>query len=228
MDILISGKNIKKGFPMGDGSTFFANDGIDIEIEKGKLTILKGRSGSGKTTLINMLSGLDTPTSGEIYYEGQRFDTMKEDKKEDIRRYDMGFVFQSIALISAMNASENVDFALRLADYSGDREKRIQTLAKYIGLEKRMDHMVFQLSGGEAQRLAIARAVAHSPKVLFADEPTGALDTLTGFAVMKLFRKLCDEEGLSVVMTTHDPGLMELGDIVYEIEDGKITNVTRK
>ena len=134
----------------------------------------------------------------------------------------MGFVFQSIALAPIMTAYENVDFALRLAGYTGDRDARIRQLMERVGLSKRMDHTAGRLSGGEQQRVAIARALAHRPKVIFADEPTGALDTASGLAVMKLFREFVDDEEATIVMTTHDPNLMELGDVIYEIEDGVV------
>lgn len=155
----------------------------------------------------------------------------------------MGFVFQSIALIPTMTAYENVEFALRLAknkrqirknltdmdndigDVKNDvinenMHDRVSELLERVGLSKRMDHMPDQLSGGEQQRVAIARAVVHRPKVVFADEPTGALDTATGFEVMRLFRELIDDEDITIVMTTHDPNLMELGDEVFELSDG--------
>jgi putative ABC transport system ATP-binding protein len=119
-----------------------------------------------------------------------------------------------------------VDFGLRLADYQGKRDERIKEVLSMVGLTSRMYHMPGQMSGGEQQRVAIARAVAHKPKVIFADEPTGALDTASGLAVMKLFKDLIDQEGITIVMTTHDPNLMELGDVVYEIEDGEIIGRT--
>ena len=140
-----------------------------------------------------------------------------------LRRYEMGFVFQSIALIPTMTAYENVEFALRLAKNDVINENthdRVSELLERVGLSKRMDHMPDQLSGGEQQRVAIARAVVHRPKVVFADEPTGALDTASGFEVMRLFRELIDDEGITIVMTTHDPNLMELGDEVFELSDG--------
>ena len=134
----------------------------------------------------------------------------------------MGFVFQSIALIPVMNAYENVEFSLRLAGYQGNRDERVREILERVGMEKRMEHMPGQLSGGEQQRIAIARAVAHHPAVIFADEPTGALDTRSGLAVMHLFRQLVTDENVTIIMTTHDPNLMELGDVVYELEDGEI------
>lgn len=223
IELAIRAEHIHKAFPLGNGELFYATNDISIEIPKGKLTILKGRSGSGKTTLLNCLSALDEPTDGDVYFLGKKMSEMSAEEKEDLRRYQMGFVFQSIALIPMMTAYENVDLALRLSESAEDRDKRIKELMDLVGLRKRMEHMVNQLSGGEQQRVAIARAVAHHPTVLFADEPTGALDTASGLAVMKLFRKLVDEEGITVVMTTHDPKLMEEGDQVYELEDGRVT-----
>ena len=140
----------------------------------------------------------------------------------------MGFVFQSVALVPIMSAYENVDFGLKLAEYEGDRDARIKEVLGIVGLSKRMSHMPAQMSGGEQQRVAIARAVAHKPKIVFADEPTGALDTASGLAVMKLFRELVDKEAITIVMTTHDPNLMQLGDMVYEMEDGELSYVAGK
>lgn len=214
--------NINKYFETGSGGRVHALNDVSLRIDRGTLAILKGRSGSGKTTLLNMLSALDTPSDGVVEFMGEELGKLSEEKKEDLRRYRMGFVFQSIALIPVMTAFENVEFALRLAGYEGDRKKRVKEVLERVGLAKRMDHMVNQLSGGEQQRVAIARAVAHKPPVVFADEPTGALDTASGLAVMQLFRELVEEEGITIVMTTHDPNLMELGDAVYELADGRL------
>ena len=243
MENAIIAKNIKRYFKAGDGTTVHALDGVSMEIKKGTLAILKGRSGSGKTTLLNILSALDMPTEGSVQFLDKNLEQMTEKDREMLRRYEMGFVFQSIALIPTMTAYENVEFALRLAknkrqirnnltDMDNDigdakndvinenTQDRVSELLERVGLSKRMDHMPDQLSGGEQQRVAIARAVVHRPKVVFADEPTGALDTAAGFEVMRLFRELIDDEGITIVMTTHDPNLMELGDEVFELSDG--------
>ncbi len=222
MENMIMVRDLQKNFPIGGGQEFPALQGVDMDIPAGKLTILKGRSGSGKTTLLNILSALDEPSGGEIVFGGQNMKELSDNDKEKLRRYQIGFVFQSVALIPIMSAYENVDFSLRLAEYEGSRDKRIREVIKLVGLLKRMNHMPNQLSGGEQQRIAIARAVAHKPKVIFADEPTGALDTTSGLTVVKLFRNLVATEGITVVITTHDPGLMEFGDLVYEMEDGRI------
>lgn len=225
MAYIIETKNIHKSFPIGNKDTLNVLKGIDLKIEKGKLTILKGRSGSGKTTLINILSMLDEPTEGDLLIDGENMLSKSTAQKEKIRRYDMGFVFQSVALVPILSAYENVDFGLKLAEYKGDRDARIKEVLRIVGLSKRMSHMPAQMSGGEQQRVAIARAVGHCPKIIFADEPTGALDTDSGLAVMKLFKELIEKEGITIVMTTHDPNLMQLGDVVYEMEDGMLTLV---
>lgn len=217
--IAIRTENIKRYFSSGDGSIVRALDGVSMEIPSNSLTILKGRSGSGKTTFLNLLSALDVPTEGKVEFFGKDLKHLKDREREDLRRYRMGFVFQSVALIPVMNAYENVEFALRL---SGDRKPRVTEILERVGLKERIYHMPYQLSGGEQQRVAIARAVAHRPQVIFADEPTGALDTASGLAVMKLFRELVEQEHITVVMTTHDPNLMELGDFVYELKDGRL------
>lgn len=221
MEAIMTAHDIKRRFRAGSDWVDVLK-GVDIEIPRQKLTILKGRSGSGKTTLLNILSTLDKPTSGEVEFLDKKYSTMSDSDKEQMRRTELGFVFQSIALIPIMNAYENVDFSLRLAGINTGRDDRIKRVMSLVNMQERMLHMPGQMSGGEQQRIAIARAVAHSPKVLFADEPTGALDTENGIKVMKLFRHLIEKEGVTVVMTTHDPNLMELGDVVYEMEDGEL------
>lgn len=221
---IIEARNITRMFPVGDGE-FYALKHVDIDIPAGKLTILKGRSGSGKTTLMNILSALDAPTEGDVSFDGQVYSEMEDAQKEQLRRKEIGFVFQAVALIPIMNAYENVDFAMRLAEpelTAKEVDERIRETLALVGMEERMRHMPGQMSGGEQQRVAIARAVAHRPKVVFADEPTGALDTESGLRVMQLFRNLIEKESVTIVMTTHDPNLMELGDVVYKLEDGEI------
>lgn len=221
---IIEAKKIVRAFPTG-GGMFYALKGVDVEIPKGKLTILKGRSGSGKTTLMNILSALDTATEGDVSFDGRWYSELEEAEKEQLRRREIGFIFQAVALIPIMNAYENVDFAMRLAGNTRSQketENRIMETLSLVGMEERVRHMPGQMSGGEQQRIAIARAVAARPKVIFADEPTGALDTESGLRVMQLFRNLIEKEEITIVMTTHDPNLMELGDVVYELEDGEI------
>lgn len=224
MKPIISANHIVRCFKTGAGD-FYALKGVNMEIPQGRLTILKGRSGSGKTTMMNILSGLDDATEGTVDFAGQILQEMSKREVEMLRRKDIGFVFQAVSLIPIMNAYENVDFALRLADIpEEERDERIKRSLSYVGMQERTLHMPGQMSGGEQQRVAIARAVAHRPKVIFADEPTAALDTESGLRVMRLFRNLIEKEGITILMTTHDPNLMELGDVVYEMEDGEIVD----
>ena len=221
-NIVLKTEHITKEYKSGKSGVFRALDDVNVEIERAKLTIIKGRSGSGKTTLLNMLSYLDKPTSGSVTMGETELGKLSDEEMEDFRREHMGFVFQSVALFPIMSAYENVDFALRLAEYEGDRDLRIKEVMTLVGIEERMMHAPDEMSGGEQQRVAIARAIAPHPDVLFADEPTGALDTATGIKVVKLFKKLIEVEGISIVMTTHDPGLMEMGDVIYEMSDGRL------
>lgn len=223
-EIMIRVKGVERAYPLPDGETFYALRGIDMDIPKGKLTILRGASGSGKTTLMNLLGALDKPTAGEIWIDGQDIAALDEEKCGHIRRTNMGFVFQSVALIPIMTAYENVEYALRLFRYKNDYEERVAQCLKMVGLAGRMNHMPQEMSGGEQQRVAIARAIAHKPAIIFADEPTAELDSNTGLQVVKIFKDLVEQEGVTVVMTTHDVGLMEVGDRVFELEDGEIIN----
>jgi len=219
-DIFLSAKNVKRCFSTSGGD-FWALKGVSADIPRGKLTILKGRSGSGKTTLLNILGALDKPTEGDVLFDGRSIVSMSERKRAQLRRKEVGFVFQSVALIPMMNALENVQYALRMAHSKEDQVARAVECLKMEGLGTRMQHMPQELSGGEQQRVAIARAIAHRPKIIFADEPTGELDTITGLQVVKIFKELCEHEGVTIVMTTHDTGLMEIGDAVFELEDGE-------
>ena len=221
--LMLRARGVTRAFPVSGGK-FWALRGIDADIPAGALTILKGRSGSGKTTLLNILSALDRPTAGEVLFDGQDVARMSEDERTRLRRRRIGFVFQSVALIPMMNAREIVEFALRLARVRGNLSARAMECLRLVGLDKRAGHMPQELSGGEQQRVAIARAIAHRPSVLFADEPTGELDTNTSLRVVKIFKDLIEAEGVTIVMTTHDTGLMEIGDRVYEIEDGEIVH----
>jgi len=223
MHYMIKTEGVRRCFKTSGGD-FWALKGIDIEVPKGALTILKGRSGSGKTTLLNILGALDKPTEGRVLYEGSDIARMDERRRTRLRRMQIGFVFQSVALIPMMSAFENVEYALRLTRYKGDRAARAIECLRLVGLSQRMNHLPQELSGGEQQRVAIARAIAHKPKVIFADEPTGELDTLTGLQVVKIFKELTEKEGVTIVMTTHDTGLMEIGDAVYELEDGEVVH----
>ncbi len=221
-NIIMTAKAVKKGYKTPDGDMFWALKGIDMEIPEGKLTILKGRSGSGKTTLMNIMGALDDPTEGEVLLRGESLQKLSDTEKTKLRRSSIGFVFQSVALIPIMTAYENVEYALRLGGYEGDRKERALECLDMVGLSKRANHMPQELSGGEQQRVAIARAIAHKPGIVFADEPTGELDTNTAISVVKIFKELNASQNITIVMTTHDTGFMEIGDCVYELEDGEL------
>jgi len=211
-------------FPVG-GQSFYALKGISLSITSNQLTILKGKSGSGKTTLMNILGALDYPSEGDIMMGSTSIVKMSENKRDNLRRQEMGFVFQSVALVGMMTAYENVEFILRLSGYTpSQRKKRAEACLEMVGLGPRMHHLPPELSGGEQQRVAIARAIAHKPKIIFADEPTAELDTTTGLQIVKIFKDLIENEGATIVMTTHDPGLMDIADKVYELADGEIIN----
>lgn len=222
MAAMIETKQLTRTFSLDSGNSITVLKGIDIQIPDQSLTILKGRSGSGKTTLLNILSALDLPSSGSVLFDGRDITKMTEEEREAARRLEMGYIFQAVALVPVMNVYENVEFSLRLAGYKKDRKARVEECLRRVGMLKRMKHMPSELSGGEQQRVAIARALAHNPKVIFADEPTGALDTDNGLMVVSLFKELIEKEGVTIIMTTHDPSLMQLGDVVFEMEDGEI------
>ncbi|MBQ5320590.1 MAG: ABC transporter ATP-binding protein [Oscillospiraceae bacterium] len=225
MGARIEGKNIVREFKVA-GERIVALNGINIEIQEGSFVILKGRSGSGKTTLINILGGLDEPTKGEVFIDEKEITALSETGRDDFRRKSVGFVFQSVALISAMTAFENVDFALRIAGYpQKERENRAKECLEAVGLSERIYHKPSELSGGEQQRVAVARAIAHKPKIIFADEPTAELDAEKSFQIVELLKRVSKELKITVVMTTHDPNLLFAADNVYTLEDGEIIDV---
>lgn len=222
---MIRTENLSRQFQSGREVIHALRD-INIQINPGTLTILRGRSGSGKTTLINLLGALDKPTEGKIFFMDQDITKLSEVKKDLLRKNNMGFIFQSIALMPLMTAYENVEFGLRVAGYDKEkRKKRAEACLAMVGLQNRMHHRPQELSGGEQQRVAIARAIAHKPKVVFADEPTAELDTNMGLQVVKVLKDLVEEEGLTVVMSTHDPSMIDIADCVYTLEDGVIVDI---
>ena len=228
MENILKAEHISREFKIGDGSIVHALTDIDLEVNEGELVCLRGRSGSGKTTLINILGALDRPDGGNVYFCGEDIGKLSDPKRDKLRRERLSFVFQSVALISTMTALENVEFSLRLAGHPiQGRTKRAKDCLARVGLGKRMYHRPGELSGGEQQRVAIARAVANKPKIIFADEPTAALDSNTGTAVLALFRELVHDDGITVVMTTHDEAMMQLADVVYSLEDGEIVDTVR-
>ena len=203
-DVLIKIEDVSRIFPV-PGGEFTALKNINATINKGSFTILKGRSGSGKTTLMNIVGCLDYPSKGKVFIDGREVSNLSERERENLRRRDFGFVFQSVSLMPSLNAYQNVEFSLRLAGHKIDAntQKRVKDCLKMVGLGNRMTHMGAELSGGEQQRVAIARALVNRPSILLADEPTGNLDPKNSWEIMKLLEQI-NESGTTVLVVTHN------------------------
>ncbi len=217
---LIEFKNVVKTYKTGE-IEIKAVDGISFPIEKGEFVIIVGPSGAGKTTVLNMLGGMDMPTSGEIKVD--TIDIAKFDEKQltGYRRDDVGFVFQFYNLVQNLTAYENIELATQICKNPVDAE----ALLSEVGLANRKDNFPSQLSGGEQQRVAIARALAKNPKLLLCDEPTGALDYITGKSILKLLQDMCREKGMTVIVITHNSALMPMADKIIKINDGKVERI---
>jgi putative ABC transport system ATP-binding protein len=202
--------------------------GVDLELPRGVMAALKGRSGSGKTTLLNLIGGLDRPTSGEIIFDERPLSATSDKELTLLRRCRMGFIFQSFALLPTYSAYENVELALRVSGLSRREQiERARWALKVVGLARWMDHRPDEMSGGQQQRVAIARALSTRPDLILADEPTGELDTTTSRQIFSLFHHIVEKEGLTILLTTHDPLVDEYADIIYQLQDGRITSVSQ-
>jgi ABC-type lipoprotein export system ATPase subunit len=198
-----------------------ALQGISLEVDRGLFVALRGRSGSGKTTLLNCVGGLDRPSSGHVWVEGQDMTRLSERKRVRLRRQRIGFVFQSFALLPTYSAQENIDLMLRLAGVKRrERRRRVDHALGLVGLQKWADHRPFELSGGQQQRLAIARAISTRPVLILADEPTGELDSATGQQILELLRQIVDHENTTVLMASHDLTVDLFADKVLHLHDG--------
>lgn len=205
-EIILRAKEIKKSFKSPNGETIDVLRGANLEIARGQSISLRGESGAGKTTFLNVIAGLESPTSGEIYWDGQRVDNLSNSKQARLRAGFMGFVFQNYCLVPELNALENVELAVRIAGkFDASAHKRAKELLDSVGLSGRLRHLPSQMSGGEKQRVAIARAVMNNPRVILADEPTGNLDEATGLEVMDIFLTLCSSYSTSLLLITHNP-----------------------
>lgn len=200
---------------------------LSFTAPEGQLLAVKGRSGAGKTTLLNILGGLDTPDDGRVVVAGQEVTALGEAALQRMRREVVGFVFQTFALIPVLSAAENIGVPLRLGRAPArQREERVRLLLSLVGLADHADQRPYELSGGQQQRVAIARALAHSPRILFADEPTGQLDSETAQSIMQLVAAIVRDEGVTAVVATHDPLIMGYADRVIELGDGVIVSDT--
>lgn len=213
-------KNESKRYKMGD-STITANDSLNFSVEKGELAIILGPSGAGKSTVLNILGGMDTPDEGEIFVAGNDIAKYNDKQLTAYRRTDVGFVFQFYNLVPNLTAKENVELATEVSKKALDP---IQTLEN-VGLQNRLNNFPSQLSGGEQQRVSIARALAKNPKLLLCDEPTGALDFETGKQVLKLLQNASRKNGNTVLIITHNSALAPIGDRVIRINDAKVRSV---
>jgi len=224
MSEIIRTKDITKTFHNG-GDIVTAVNGVSITAESGSLTVLRGKSGSGKTTLINLLGALDRPDSGNIWVCGEEVTSMTTAACEKFRRVQIGFVYQSVALFGDMTAYENVEFAMRVAGVShSDRAERVDECLDMVGMTSRKAHLPQELSGGEQQRIAIARAIAHKPALILADEPTSQLDTKTSLMIIKVFLNLAETEGISFIMSSHDPEIADVAHKLYTLKDGDLSD----
>jgi putative ABC transport system ATP-binding protein len=222
---VIETKNLKRIYKLGDQEVH-ALRGVNLQIGAGQYVALKGRSGSGKTTLLNCIGGLDKPTEGTVSIFGEEIGGWSENKLTAWRRQQVGFIFQSLGLLPALSAYENVELILRMNHVNAkERHKTTVDCLELVGLAKWMDHRPYELSGGQQQRVAIARALANKPKLIIADEPTGDLDSKTGREVLALFRKIIREQNITMLMATHDNLVSEYVDFIYHLQDGQIVQI---
>jgi putative ABC transport system ATP-binding protein len=218
----ITFEQVKKTYRMGE-VTIHAVDGIDFSIEKGEFAIIVGPSGAGKTTVLNMLGGMDACSGGVITVDGAKVSDFNARQLTGYRRNDIGFVFQFYNLVQNLTALENVELAAQICADPLDAKQVLER----VGLGHRLDNFPAQLSGGEQQRVAIARALAKNPKLLLCDEPTGALDYVTGKQILKLLQDTCRQEGMTVVVITHNTALTPMADRVIHIKNGKVAQMQR-
>jgi putative ABC transport system ATP-binding protein len=217
-------RSLTKTYQMGE-VTVTALDGVDFSVQRGEFVAIMGPSGSGKSTLLHLLGGLDYPTSGEVYLNGQPLSRLSDDEMTQLRRHKVGFIFQFYNLLPTLSAAENVGLPLIIDNQPIARHRALLgDLLKLVGLQDRAEHLPDQLSGGQQQRVAIARAFVNQPEIVLADEPTGNLDSRAGAAVLELLRKTCREMCATIVMVTHDPRAASYADRVVFLKDGRIVH----
>ncbi len=214
---LVEFKNVYKQYKMGEVA-INAVDGISFNIEEGEFAVVVGSSGAGKTTVLNILGGMDSATKGEVIVSGKNISKLSDRELINYRRFDIGFVFQFYNLIPNLTARENVELATQISK----KPLNVDTALDSVGLSKRKNNFPAQLSGGEQQRVSIARALAKRPKLLLCDEPTGALDDNTGRAILKLLQETCRKEGMTVVLITHNQAITPMADRIIRMKSGKV------
>ena len=214
-------RDVKKKYKMGEVE-IDALGGVDFSVNKGEFVIIAGASGAGKSTILNILGGMDTVSSGKVIVDNNEISRYSQKDLITYRRYDIGFVFQFYNLVQNLTARENVELATQISKKPLDIDKVLDS----VGLKDRKNNFPSQLSGGEQQRVAIAREIAKNPKLLLCDEPTGALDYNTGKAILKLLQDTCRKEGVTVIIITHNLALTPMGDKVIEVKNGKIQKIT--
>jgi len=219
---VIKAINISRKFGTGDAAVTAVKD-VNLKVKQGEFLAITGRSGSGKTTLLNLLGGLDQPTHGQILLQNQDLADMSDPEMVKLRRQNIGFIFQSFGLLPLLSAYENVELPLHIRGYSWrDRRTLAHETLELVGLSGRTSHRPYELSGGEQQRVAIARALAPNPQIVFADEPTGELDTATGISISNILKNISSERAVTVIVATHDPVISQISDRVIDIMDGEI------
>jgi len=225
-EAMVRARGLVRDYESG-GSVVHALRAVDVEVARGELLAVRGRSGSGKTTLLNLLGGLDQPTAGTVTVDGTEISGLDEQAASAVRRTTIAFVFQTFGLIPILSAAENVEVPLRLVGAEPKaRDARVAELLELVGLAERANHRPHELSGGEQQRVAIARALANRPRLLLADEPTGQLDSETGQRIMLLIRTVVRAEGVTAIVATHDPVMLDVADRVIELLDGVLVEPT--
>lgn len=220
MSAYIEFENVKKVYQMGE-VTIEALSGVSFTIDKGEFVVIAGASGAGKSTILNILGGMDTCSEGNIYVDGNKVSDFNAKELTTYRRYDIGFVFQFYNLVQNLTVKENVELATQICKNPLNIDETIAA----VGLKERSSNFPAQLSGGEQQRVAIARALAKNPKLLLCDEPTGALDYATGKQILKLLQDTCKNQGVSVVVITHNLALTAMGDKVIKVRNGLIESI---
>jgi len=220
MHNFIEFKNVKKVYKMGEVE-IEALSGVDFSINKGEFVVVAGASGAGKSTILNILGGMDSPSSGEIYVDDSQISNYSSKELTTYRRFDIGFVFQFYNLVQNLTVTENVELATEICKNPLDIYETVDA----VGLKDRRDSFPAQLSGGEQQRVAIARALAKNPKLLLCDEPTGALDYNTGKSILKLLQDTCKENGMTVVVITHNLALAPMGDKIIKVKNGRVASI---